>query len=190
MKEILLIGGGGHCKAVIDIIEQTGIYIIAGIVDKEELIGSEVLGYKVIGCDDDLVKFREQISNAIVTVGHIKSNELRKKLYLKLKELDFTLPSIVSPLAYIAKGASVDEGSVVMHHAIVNSGAAIGKNSIINSKALVEHDSKIEDNCHISTGAIVNGDVIVKEDSFVGSGAIVVQGSVVNGFVKAGSLAL
>lgn len=188
MKEIILVGGGGHCKAVIDIIEQMESYIIAGIVDKEELVGTEVLGYKVIGCDNDLEKLREQIPNAIVTVGHIESNDLRKKLYSKLKELDFTLPSIVSPRAYIAKGASIDEGSVIMHDTIINSGASIGKNSIINTKALVEHECIVEDNTHISTGAILNGNVVVKENSFVGSGAIIVQGCEVDGFVKAGSV--
>jgi sugar O-acyltransferase (sialic acid O-acetyltransferase NeuD family) len=188
MKEIILVGGGGHCRAVIDIIEQMDSYVIAGIVDKKELVGSEVLGYKVIGCDDDLEKLKDQIPDAIVTVGHIESNELRKKLYSKLKELGFILPSIVSPRAYIAKGASVDEGSVVMHDAIINSGSSVGKNSIINTKALVEHECIVEDNCHISTGAILNGNVVVKEDSFVGSGAVVVQGVRVDGFVKAGSV--
>jgi len=188
MKEIILIGGGGHAKAVIDVIEQTDMYIIAGIVDKKELVGSEVLGYKVVGCDDDLAELRKKIPNAIVSVGHIRSNTTRIKLYDKLKELDFALPSIISPLAYIAKGAFVDEGSVVMHHAIVNSGASIGKNSIINTKALIEHDCVVQDHTHISTGAILNGDVTVKESSFVGSGAVVIEGSVVDGFVKAGSV--
>ena len=188
MKEIILVGGGGHCKAVIDVIEQLDNYIIAGIVDKKELIGSDVLGYKVIGCDDDLAKLKDKIPNAIVTVGHIKSNDLRKKLFFKLNELDFALPSIVSPRAYVAKGASVNEGSVVMHDVIINSGASVGKNTIVNTKALVEHECVVEDNCHISTGAILNGDVFVKEDSFVGSGAIVIQGSVVDGFIKAGSV--
>jgi sugar O-acyltransferase (sialic acid O-acetyltransferase NeuD family) len=188
MKEIILVGGGGHCRAVIDVVESSDKYIIAGIIDKKELIGSEVLGYKVIGCDDDLPKLRERIENAIVTVGHLKSNDLRKKLFAKLKELDFTLASIVSPLAHIAKGASVDEGSVVMHGAIVNSNSTIGKNTIINTKALVEHDCVVEDNSHISTGVLLNGEVMVKEGSFVGSGAVVIQGSVVDGFIKAGNV--
>lgn len=73
MKEqILLIGGGGHCKAAIDVIEQENRYNIAGIIDKKELIGSDVLGYKVIGCDADLSSLRTQYSNAIVTAGQIK----------------------------------------------------------------------------------------------------------------------
>ena len=39
MKEkLILIGGGGHCKSCIDVIEQENKYEIAGIVDLKENI--------------------------------------------------------------------------------------------------------------------------------------------------------
>ncbi len=189
MKEIILVGGGGHCKSVIDVIEQEGKYKIAGIIDKKELIGSTVLGYKVIGCDDDLVSLREKFPHAIVTVGHIKSNTLRVKIFQLLKELDFHMPSIISPFAYVSKHAFVDEGSIIMHHALVNPHAKIGKNCIINSKALIEHDTIIEDNCHISTASVINGGTVVKENSFYGSNATSKEYIEIDGFIKAGSVA-
>tara|TARA_B100000795_G_scaffold218808_1_gene172986 strand:+ start:1469 stop:1654 length:186 start_codon:yes stop_codon:yes gene_type:complete len=54
MKKIILIGGGGHCKSVIDVIEQEKKYKISGIVDKSKSLGAKILGYKVIGNDLDL----------------------------------------------------------------------------------------------------------------------------------------
>ena len=54
MEKILLIGGGGHCRSVIDVIELEKKYEIAGIVDKKELLNEEILGYKVIASDEDL----------------------------------------------------------------------------------------------------------------------------------------
>ena len=188
MKEILLLGGGGHCKSVIDVIEQEAKYAIAGIIDKKELIGSEVLGYKIIGSDEDLKRLRQRYSYAIVTVGQIQSNHTRIKLFQLLQELDFHMPSIISPLAYVSKHAFVDEGSVVMHHALVNAHAKIGKNCIINSKALIEHDAIVEDAVHISTGAIINGGAIIKENTFFGSGAVIREYTTAEGFVKAGSV--
>lgn len=188
MKEIILVGGGGHCKSVIDVIEQEAKYKIAGIIDKIELIGNNVLGYTIIGCDDNLSTLRERFSHAIITVGHVKSNALRVKLFNLLKELDFTMPSIVSPLAYVSKHAYIDEGTVVMHHALVNSDAKIGKNCIINSKALIEHDAIIEDNCHISTASVINGGVRVKENTFYGSNTTSREYIEVSGFIKAGSI--
>ncbi len=188
MQNILLVGGGGHCHSVIDVIEQEGKFAIAGIIDKKELIGTDVLGYKVIGCDDDLIGLRKKFSHALVTLGHIKTNKLRKELFEYLIKLGFTLPSVVSPLSYVAKGASIGNGSIVMHQSLVNSNAQIGHNCIINTKALVEHDAKIEDNTHISTGVIINGGTIVKENTFVGSGAITKEYTEVSGFIKAGSV--
>jgi len=188
MKEIILVGGGGHCKSVIDVIEQEAKYNIVGIIDKKELIGSEVLGHKVIGCDDDLAVLRDKFQYALVTVGHVKSNALRVKLFKLLQELGFELPTFISPLAYVSKHASIDEGTIIMHHALVNANAKIGKNCIINTKALIEHDCVVGDNCHISTASVLNGGVEVKANSFYGSNATSKEYVEVDGFIKAGSV--
>jgi len=189
VKEILLIGGGGHCKSVIDVIEQEGKYKITGIVDKKELIGQEVLGYKVIASDDDLEVLFKKYKYACVTVGQIKSNHLRIKLFTLLKEIGYELPIIISPLSYVSKHTTIEEGTVVLHHALVNAGAKIGINCIINSKALIEHDATIEDHCHISTATVINGGVVVKENSFIGSNTTTKEYIEIEGFVKAGGVA-
>ena len=81
MKKIILIGGGGHCKSVIDVIEQEKRYKINGIVDKPKFLGSKILGYKVIGSDLDLEYLAKKYKNAIITVGQIKSSLVRIKLF-------------------------------------------------------------------------------------------------------------
>lgn len=188
MEEILLVGGGGHCRSVIDVIEKEEKYSIAGIIDREERIGQSVLDYKIIGCDEDLKALFQTYKFAIVTAGQIKSSDLRIKLFHILKDIGYTIPSVVSPLAYVSKYSSVGKGSIIMHHALLNAGTKVGANCIINTKALIEHDSVIEDNCHISTGAIVNGGVIVKANTFYGSNATSKEGIKIDGFVKAGSI--
>ncbi len=188
MKEILLVGGGGHCKSVIDVIEQEGNYNIAGIVDKKELIGQEVLGYKVIGCDDDLEELFLKYKYALVTVGQIKSNTLRVKLFSILKKIGYELPVIVSPLAYVSKYAKVEEGTVVLHNALINANASVGVNCIVNTKALIEHDATIDEHCHISTATVINGGVTVKANSFIGSNTTTKEYIVLDGFNRAGEL--
>lgn len=189
MKEkILLIGGGGHCRSVIDVIELEDKYEIAGIIDKRELIGQEVLGYTILAGDDDLNELFKKYKYAVVTVGHIRSNELRVKLFNLLKTIGYHIPIITSPLAYVSKHSTIGEGSVIMHHALVNASAKVGENCIINTKALIEHDAFIEDNCHISTATVINGGVVVKQNSFVGSNVTTKEYIEVNGFIKAGVL--
>ncbi|MDY0192334.1 MAG: NeuD/PglB/VioB family sugar acetyltransferase [Aliarcobacter butzleri] len=190
MKEkIILIGGGGHCHSVIDVIEQENRYEIIGIVDTKENIGKKVLDYKIIACDDDLETIFLSCKNALITVGQIESNKIRVKIYNKLKEIGFNLPVIISRLAYVSNHSSIEEGTIIMHHALVNANAKIGKNCIINTKALIEHDCVIGDNCHISTASVLNGGVRVKENSFFGSNATSKQSIEIDGFIKAGSLA-
>ena len=188
--EILLVGGGGHCKSVIDVIEQENKFKIAGIVDLKEKIGQKILDYKVIAKDEDLKSLIEEYKYAFITIGQIGTGEKRKELYEKCRNLGFNFPKIISPYAYVSKHSVIGEGTIIMHGAIVNARAKIGNNCIVNSKALIEHDVVIEDNCHISTGAIINGGVKVREGSFIGSSVITKQYITIpeNSFIKAGSI--
>ena len=190
MNSIILIGGGGHCKSVIDVIEQEGRFEIAGIIDKPELLGSDVLGYSVIGSDYDLDNLVKKYQYALITVGQIKTPELRIKLFNLAIKAGFVLPNIISPNAYVSRHSSIGNGTVVMHNAIINPSASIGDNCIINSKALIEHDCLISKHCHISTNATINGGVTVESGCFIGSGVITKESITIgkNSFIKAGSL--
>ncbi len=175
MKPILRSGGGGHCKACIDVIEQEGKYQIVGIIDLIEKAREKILGYSIIGTDDDLPELIKEYQNALITVGQIKSANSRKNIYEKLKKLNARLPVLKSPLSYVSKHATLLDGTIVMHHAIVNAEVKVGRNCIINSNALVEHESTIGDFCHISTSASINGQVNIGKECFVGSGSTIVN---------------
>lgn len=187
--KLILIGGGGHCAACIDVIEQEDKFEIAGIVDKDAASGM-LLGYPILGGDDDLDALRSSYDYALITVGQIKSPSTRIRLFAYTKSLEFILPTIVSPRAYVSKHASIGEGSIIMHDALVNARASIGRNCIVNTKALIEHDAVVGDNCHISTGAIINGGAMISQGSFVGSNAATKEAveTKENAFIKAGSL--
>ena len=175
MNEIILIGAGGHACACIDVIENMQQYEIAGLVDKSIKPNVELLGYPVLGRDDDLARLRKTFSYALITIGQIKSAERRLSLYKLLVSLGYTLPKCISPFAYVSRHAQVGNGTIIMPGAIVNANANIGLNCIINSAALVEHDAVIGDHCHIATAAVINGEVVVGAESFVGSGTITHQ---------------
>jgi sugar O-acyltransferase (sialic acid O-acetyltransferase NeuD family) len=149
-----------------------------------------VLGYPVIGSDTDLAELIKTFPNVLITLGQIKSPNRRMELFNMLKQMGARFPVIQSPLAYVSPHAQVAEGTIVMHHALINAGASVGRNCIINTKALVEHDVAIEDYCHISTGAVVNGGVKIGSGSFFGSGAVSKEYISIpaNSFIKANSL--
>lgn len=173
---ILLIGGGVHCQACVDVLEQEGRFQIAGVVERKEGSREAVLGYPVLGSDEDLTQLKEIYKFVLVTVGQIKSAAPRKRLYEQLIALGFQLPVIVSPRSYVSPHAKLGSGTIVMHDALVNAGAHVGENCILNSKSLIEHGAGVGDHCHISTGSILNGEAQVGHESFVGSGAVVREG--------------
>ena len=189
-EKIILVGAGSHCKSCIDVIEQEGHFTIAGLVDVPAKKQHKVLSYPVIGSDADLAELIKTFHNVLITLGHIKSPIRRIELFNDLKQMGAHFPVILSPLAYVSPHAQVSEGTIVMHHVLINAGASVGRNCIINTKALVEHDSIIEDHCHISTGAIVNGGVAIGRGSFFGSGAVSREYISIpsDSFIKANSL--
>lgn len=190
MKNLILVGGGGHCKSVIDVAESA-VYNILGILERPEEVGKKVLDYEVIGIDDDMAKYADQ-AEFIVTVGQIKSPDLRNKLHKMLADAGCRLATIISPTAHVSKYATIGEGTVVMHQAVVNADARIGKGCIINTFANIEHDVVIGDYCHISTGAMVNGGCEIGNDCFIGSQSVLANGvSVCDGcVVSAGAFVL
>ena len=172
-KNLLLIGGGGHCKACIDVIEAEDRFKIAGIVDIENKLHQRVLNYEVIASDKDLPDLINKYKDFFITIGCIKNPRKRMEKFEYLKQLGAEFPVIISPLAHVSRSACVGEGTIVMHKAIVNADASVGKNCIVNTSSLIEHDAKIGDHCHISTGSIVNGTCNVGNRVFIGSNSVV-----------------
>jgi len=189
-EPLVLIGGGGHCKACIDVIEATGKWRILGILDLAERVGEKVLGHRIIGTDDRIRQFAADGARFLVSIGQIKAVEPRRRAYERVKSANGKFATIVSPLAYVSPSAVVGDGTIVMHRALVNASATIGDNVIINTMALIEHDVVVGDHCHISTAAVVNGGATIGSGSFVGSNAAIVQEAVVpdDAFIPAGTL--
>ena len=179
MNKIIIIGTGGHAHSCIDVLESQKKYAISGLVEQNTTGKKSVLGYPILGTDNDLESLRKTYHNAVIAIGQIKNHEPRKLAYEKLKKLDFDLPTIISPHAHISSHSQIGEGTIVMHNVIINANTSIGYNCIINNKVLIEHDVKVGNHCHISTSAVINGEVIVKNKSFIGSNATVKQSIVV-----------
>ena len=175
-KELILIGGGGHCKAIIDV-ALSAHRSVMGILDNALEKGSRVLGVPVIGNDSDIKSIVEQYGDDVeflISVGQIKSAEVRRRISDEIINAGGALATpLISPSAHIAKGAKVGNGTVVMHNAVINADAVVGENCIINTGAIVEHDCKVGNFVHISTGAIMNGVSLIGDNSFVGSHATI-----------------
>ena len=184
---IILIGAGGHCVSVIDVIEQEDKYNILGVLDSKKN-EDNVLGYPVLGGDELIPNLVNNNNYFLITVGQIKSYSIRQNIAKNLKINKAKLAIVVSPLAYVSKHASIQDGSIIMNGAIVNAKSKIGKHCIINTKSNIEHGALIGSFCHISTCAVVNGDSVIGKGTFIGSNATVSNGTTIeeNSIISAG----
>ncbi len=187
-RNLILLGGGGHCKSVIDVAESAG-YTILGILDKPEMVGQQVLNYKIIGIDDDIPSYIDK-AEFLITVGQIKSNAIRVRLAELVNQAGGKCATIIANDAHVSKYAKIGDGTVVMHKTVVNADARIGKHAIINTMADIEHDAIVGDFCHISTAAIVNGEVTIGNNVFVGSQSVIHNGITITDdiIISAGSV--
>ncbi len=173
-RPLILVGGGGHCKSVIEAAESAGLEI-KGILDLPHTVGTRILGYEVIGCDDDIPNYVDHC-DFVITVGFIKNPGLRIKLHELIKSAGGNLATVVASTAYVSRHATLEEGTVVLHQASINAGAKIGKSVIINSCANIEHDAEVGNFCHVSTGAMINGDCKIGSGCFIGSQSVLANG--------------
>lgn len=175
-KKILLIGGGGHCKSVLDSLIQLKEFSKIGIIDMKKNIGKEVLGIPIIGCDDDLFRlFKEGYKYAFVTVGSIGKPDIRLKLFSKLTEIGFEIPNIIDPSAVISPYVKMEEGIFVGKNAIINAGSIISKGTIINTGTIIEHDCYIREFAHIAPGSVLCGEVQIGKNTHIGANCVIKQ---------------
>lgn len=188
MRPLILVGGGGHCKSVIEAAESAG-FNIKGILDLPEYVGSNILNYQVIGTDDDIPRYISE-ADFIVTLGFIKNAYPRIHLHERIEEAGGQFATVIASTAHVSCYSNILPGTVVLHHAAINAAVDIGKGCIINTFANIEHDVVVGDYCHISTGAIVNGNCRVGNTTFLGSQSVMVNGvSITDGcVVGAGSI--
>ena len=190
-KRILLIGGGGHCRSVLDCLLGTDGYGDIAIIDRQDTERKVILGIPVIGTDDDLLDLHHAgWTDAFVSLGSIGDSLRRKCLYKQLKEIGFSIPCVVDKTATVSGNARLESGVFVGKKGVVNAGTTIGTCAIINSGAIVEHDCKVGAFSHISPGAVLCGGVSVGCDTHVGANTVVRQNIVIgnNSLIGIGSV--
>ncbi|EQB87118.1 sugar O-acyltransferase (sialic acid O-acetyltransferase NeuD family) [Clostridium punense] len=191
MENIILVGGGGHCKSVIDSIIDSKRFNVVGIIDLKRNIGLFINSVQVVGQDEDYEKFfLEGVKYAFITIGSTTSTTERERVYKDLKSVGFQLPIIVDPSAIVSKNVEIGEGTFVGKGAIINTNSVIGQNCIINTGTIIEHDCVIQDYCHVAPGSTLSGGVKVGRSTLIGTNSTVIQGVQIgsNTIVGAGSV--
>lgn len=176
-RKILLLGGGGHAKCVIEAIRAGKKYLPFGVLDRKERVGASVLGVEIVGVDDELQEFYERgVKLCFVALGSTSDPARRIALWKLAEKVGFEFPSIIHSSAVIASDSDIGRGVYIGPGAIVNPGVTIGDGCIINSGAIVEHDCHIGEFVHVAPGTVLSGGVTVGARTHLGTGCSVTHG--------------
>ncbi len=188
---ILIYGGGGHAKTVIDMVRQMHAFEIVGIIDDHIPAGMSVLGITVLGTNALLTRIAEAgVCLAANSVGGISDIAVRVKVFELLEMAGFTFPSLVHKRATIEPSAIVEEGVQIFANAYIGSQAILHPRCIVNTNAVVSHDCEIGAYAHIAPGALLAGEVHVGERTLVGMGVTTVIGVKIGCRVRIGNGAI
>ena len=163
---IYLYGASGHAKVIIETLELEQKKV-AGLIDDNPSIVS-LLGYPVF--QELPVSFDIEKDYLIVSIG---GNAIRKKI---VNQLSGRFVQSMHPSVNLSIRALIGVGTVIMAGVSVNSGSKVGNHVILNTNASIDHDCWIGDFVHISPNVALAGDVFVGEGTQIGIGACVIQG--------------
>ncbi len=175
-KPIIILGGGGHAKVLIDILHRLNCRLL-GIVDPNQPIGSMVAGLNVLGADNVVFDYSKTEIELVNGLGSLpKDKGLRAGLFITFNTKGYRFKTLIDPSAFIAADVELNEGVQVMAGVIIQTGTKIAENTIVNSGAIVEHDCCIGQHVHIAPGAVLSGTVDVRDHVHIGTGATIIQG--------------
>jgi acetyltransferase EpsM len=171
---LVIYGGGGHSKALIDLLRAIDSYRIVGIVDDGLKKGREIMNVAVLGGAEVLPSLvQDGVQQAVNAVGGIGDVNSRIQVFKRLEAQAFEFPNLVHPSAWVEPSASLHAGVQVFPHAYIGSEARLGLGVIVNTGAVVSHECSLADYVNIAPGAMLAGNVDIGEGVLVGMGVTI-----------------
>jgi sugar O-acyltransferase (sialic acid O-acetyltransferase NeuD family) len=175
-KKIIMIGGGGHAKVLVDILKQRRIEIYAIASPEIDQHSGLLKGLEHFLNDDEIYNFRTDEILLVNGIGSIPGAALRASIFDNFRKYGYEFLTVISKSSIVSEYCKLRMGVQVMPGAIINADARVGDNTIINSGAIIEHDCRIGSHNHIAPGAVLSGGVVTGDYVHISTGAKVIQG--------------
>ena len=169
---LVLIGAGGHCKVVIDALLAAGNSCDTIEVRDQDQLRSQTM---LLGIP---VKCFETISGLEGPRFHIAigMNAIRRQFSLEVERKGDDLVNVIHPDAGVSRFSTLGKGVFLAACSRIGPAASIGDGVIVNHHAVVDHDCRVGEYSHIAPGVILGGGVGIGRGVLVGSGAVVLPG--------------
>jgi sugar O-acyltransferase (sialic acid O-acetyltransferase NeuD family) len=186
-ERIVVIGGGGHAKVVIDAARLAGLNPIAVLDADPHLMGLSLLDVPVVGDDERLSDYPPGSFRLAMGVGGARLPEARIALFRQFGTRGYRFAAIVHPGALVAADVEIGDGAQIMAGAVVQTGTRICPGALINTRASVDHDCTVGAFAHLGPGVVLCGNVSIGEGTLIGAGATITPGLSIGAGVVVGA---
>jgi len=191
MRRVIVIGGGGHAKVLMNALQcLVGVKIVGYSDEDPKRVNVKVLGVPMIGTDRDVGERSPEDVTLVNGIGSVGVSPIRKNVFSAFRDKGFGFETVVHHSVVKSYDVLMGEGVQIMAGAVIQPGCTIGDNTLINTGASIDHDCVIGDHVHIAPGAVICGGVTVCHGCHVGTGAMIIQGVTIepDTLVKAGTI--
>jgi sugar O-acyltransferase (sialic acid O-acetyltransferase NeuD family) len=172
---VIVIGGGGHARVLIDALLLQSVEIIGYTDPDERKAGTTIQSIPYLGDDNKVGAYSPSAIQLVNGIGSIGSTKPRQQIFESFKAKGYSFASVWHPSAIISKESAIEEGVQIMAGVIIQAGCRIGMNTLINTRVSLDHDCLIDAHVHIAPGAVLSGEVEVEEGVHIGTGAVLIQ---------------
>lgn len=194
MKEVILIGAGGHAAELRDYIRYNNLS-----TGRDEI---RVAGY----IDDDPSTY-EHYGFAEPFLGSIKDHQVSSehRYLMAIANLKYRQPIIerflaagadlmgfIHPTALISPSAEIHPTVVISHNASVGPKAKIGKFNMLNSRCTIGHDTVLGEYNFISPQVALSGNTKIGNGNLLGTNSATIPGVTIgnNNLIGAGAIVI
>ncbi|MBQ3020230.1 MAG: acetyltransferase [Clostridia bacterium] len=167
MKDLIIIGAGGHGRVIADIAQKLGVYATISFLDDGDL--KETMGLPIVGNTSNVEKY-VNAADIFVAIGNSK---VRGDFIERLFAMGANVPTLIHPSAIIGACVEIGVGTAIMAGAVINPCSKLGKGVILNTCSSIDHDCIVGDYCHIAVGVHVAGTVNLGEKVWLGAGTTI-----------------
>jgi sugar O-acyltransferase (sialic acid O-acetyltransferase NeuD family) len=167
VKDLIIIGAGGHGRVIADIAQKLGVYDSISFLDDGDALTS--MGLPIVGTTKDIEKYVGK-ADFFVAIGNSK---VRGEFIERLRSMGASVPTLIHPSAVIGDCVEIGIGTAIMAGTVINPCSKLGKGVILNTCSSIDHDCIVGDYCHIAVGVHVAGTVCLGDKVWLGAGATV-----------------
>lgn len=167
--DLIIIGGRGGAKMVIEAIQSSSHHSIKGIIDDQLNKGDSVMGYPILGGEKEVFQLRDEgFRNIVLSFSSLTNLQYREERYQFFKKEGFRFPNVIHHRATIEPSVSLGEGNIILANSMVGSEVSLGNVNYVNTGAMICHESVISSNNHFAPNSVIAGRVKVGNNNLVG----------------------